>query len=114
MFLSPTNQQDDFSKAEMLLKRTLVALSPSPRMTLPATVCSHTLEPNKAGSAPTFPLRIMEDTQGAQEEPLKLSSSSSSLSVSLLVGSKLLILQTQTMRRPSSTQLDNDDSNTTY
>jgi hypothetical protein len=104
-----------FSKAEMFLKRPPVTLSPSPRMTLPATVSFHALEPNEAVIAPTFPSRMMEATQGTQEEPLELSSSSSSsLScVSLLVSRELSILQTQTMRRTSSIQSDKEDSEAT-
>jgi hypothetical protein len=77
-----------FSKAAMFLKSLPVTPLPSPRMrvSLKATVCSlarepDQQEPDQAVSA-FFPPTIMEATHGTLEEPIKLTSSSSSLSVS--------------------------------
>jgi hypothetical protein len=102
-----------FSKAEMYLKSPPVTPSPTPRTPLPATrtsspATSRSLapEPDHAVSA-HVPPTIMEATHETQEEPIKFSSCSSSLSVSL--SSELTISQTQKFQ-PTSIQSDDNGS----
>jgi hypothetical protein len=83
------------SKADMFLRRPPVTPSPSPRMRIssPAAICSlarepdqqepDQQEPDQAVTAPFFPPTIMEVTHGTLEEPIELTSSSSSWLLSM-------------------------------
>jgi hypothetical protein len=88
-----------FSKAGM-------TPSPTPRTSSPATVRSLAPEPDHAVSAPVPPT-IVEATHGTREEPIELSSCSSSSSVSS--SSELTKSQTQKIR-PTGIQSDDNES----
>jgi hypothetical protein len=96
-----------FSKAEIYLKSPTLTPLPTPRMSLPATVCSllqePDQEPDQTVSAP-IPPTIMEVAHATLEELIELSSSLSSVSSSL--SGKLMDLQTQKMQRTDNESTD--------